>query len=150
MTQEERLYSLLREFRSKYPMTIGWRLRKNSKIILDHLYDDEEIEYAFYAQKNNNPLDILGTGVVALTNKRLIIGRDRVVIGYFFDSITPDLFDDLKVKSGIILGKIEIDMVKEFIVLSDIDKRALPEIEKKITSFMYDAKKKMKQVGEKE
>lgn len=140
MEQEEHLRELLSEFRSKYPMTIGWRLEKNSKIILKHLYDDEEILYAFYAQKNDNPLNILGTGVIALTNKRLVIGRDRVVFGYFFDSITPDMFSDLKVKSGVIFGKVEIDMLHEFIVLSDIDKRALPEIEKKISSFMQEAK----------
>lgn len=143
MEQEEHLRELLSEFRSKYPMTIGWRLEKNSKIILKHLYDDEEILYAFYAQKNDNPLNILGTGVIALTNKRLVIGRDRVVFGYFFDSITPDMFSDLKVKSGVIFGKVEIDMLHEFIVLSDIDKRALPEIEKKISSFMQEAKERL-------
>lgn len=143
MEQEEHLRELLSEFRSKYPMTIGWRLEKNSKIILKHLYDDEEILYAFYAQKNDNPLNILGTGVVVLTNKRLVIGRDRVVVGYFFDSITPDMFSDLKVKSGVIFGKVEIDMLHEFIVLSDIDKRALPEIEKKISSFMQVAKERL-------
>ena len=143
MEQEKRLRELLSEFRSKYPMTIGWRLEKNSKIILKHLYDDEEILYAFYAQKNDNPLNILGTGVIALTNKRLVIGRDRVVFGYFFDSITPDMFSDLKVKSGVIFGKVEIDMLHEFIVLSNIDKRALPEIEKKISSFMQEAKERL-------
>ena len=143
MEQEKRLRELLSEFRSKYPMTIGWRFEQNSKIVLKHLYDDEEILYAFYAQKNDNPLNILGTGVIALTNKRLVIGRDRVVFGYFFDSITPDMFSDLKVKSGVIFGKVEIDMLHEFIVLSNIDKRALPEIEKNISSFMHDAKCKM-------
>ena len=143
MNNEEKLRSLLSEFRSKYPMTIGWRLEKNSKIVLKHLYDDEEILYAFYAQKNDNPLNILGTGVIVLTNKRLVIGRDRVVVGYFFDSITPDMFSDLKVKSGVIFGKVEIDMLHEFIVLSNIDKRALPEIEKKISSFMQEAKERL-------
>ena len=143
MEQEKRLRELLSEFKSKYPMTIGWRFEKNSKIILKNLYDDEEILYAFYAQKNDNPLNILGTGVIALTNKRLIIGRDRVVFGYFFDSITPDMFSDLKVKSGVIFGKVEIDMLHEFIVLSNIDKRALPEIEKKISSFMQEAKERL-------
>ena len=85
----------------------------------------------------------MGTGVIALTNKRLVIGRDRVVIGYFFDSITPDMFSDLKVKSGVIFGKVEIDMLHEFIVLSNIDKRALPEIENKISSFMQEAKQRL-------
>ena len=143
MNQEKRLAELLSQFKQKYPFTIGWRLEKNSRVILDHLYNDEEIDYAFYAQKNDNPFNILGTGVIALTNKRLIIGRDRVVIGYFFDSITPDMFNDLKVKSGIFFGKIEIDMLKERIILSNIDKRALTEIEKNISEFMTEAKCEM-------
>ena len=102
MNQEQQLMEMLKDFKAKYFLTVGWRLKKNAKIILEHLYDDEEIQYAFYAQKNDNPLNILGTGVIALTNKRLLIGRDRVVIGYFFDSITPRMFNDLKVKSGIL------------------------------------------------
>ena len=143
MDKKESLLQLLESFQSKYFMTIGWRLEKNAQIILDHLHDDETIEYAFFAQKNANPLNILETAVVALTNKRLLIGRDRVVVGYFFDSITPDMFNDLKVKSGIIWGKLEIDTIKEFVVFSNIDKRALTEIEKKISNFMIDGKKQI-------
>ena len=143
MDKKESLLQLLESFQSKYFMTIGWRLEKNAQIILDHLHDDETIEYAFFAQKNANPLNILGTAVVALTNNRLLIGRDRVVVGYFFDSITPDMFNDLKVKSGIIWGKLEIDTIKEFVVFSNIDKRALTEIEKKISNFMIDGKKQI-------
>lgn len=126
----------LARFKSKYPLTIGWRLKKNSRVLLEHLHDDEVIRYVFYAQKNNSQLDILSTGIVAVTSKRLVIARDRVVIGYFFDSITPDLFNDLKVRSGIIWGKIIIDTVKELIVLSNISKGALVEIEEEITSAM--------------
>ena len=143
MDKKESLLQLLESFQSKYFMTIGWRLEKNAQIILDHLHDDETIEYAFFFYLNANPLNILGTAVVALTNKRLLIGRDRVVVGYFFDSITPDMFNDLKVKSGIIWGKLEIDTIKEFVVFSNIDKRALTEIEKKISNFMIDGKKQI-------
>ena len=149
MNNKDRLRQFLSEFKQKYPMTIGWRLEKNSRVILDHLHDDEEIVYAFYGQKNANPLNILGTCVVAITNERLIIGRDRVVIGYFFDSITPDMFNDLKVKSGIIWGKIEIDTVKEFVVLSNLDKRSLIEIEKNISEHMNDMKKEFEIVSNK-
>ena len=60
------------------------------------------------------------------------------MIGYFFDSITPDMFNDLKVKSGIIWGKIEIDTIKEFIVLSNISKSALVEIEREVGSAMLE------------
>ena len=134
------LETMLSNFKKKYPMTIGWRLKKNSRVLLEHLHDDEEIRYAFYAQKNNSSLDILVTGIVAITNNRLVIARDRVVIGYFFDSITPDMFNDLKVRSGIIWGKIIIDTVNELVILSNISKSALPEIEEEITSAMIELK----------
>ena len=111
MNNEEILRNQLVSFKSKYPLTIGWRLKKHSKLLLEHLHDDEVIRYAFYAQKNNSSLDVTSTGIIAVTNKRLVIARDRVVIGYFFDSITADMFNDLKVRSGIIWGKIIIDTI---------------------------------------
>jgi len=134
----------VKKFKSKYPMTVAWRLAKNAKVIEKHLNPGEKVLYVFAAQKNNNPLDIVSTAVIALTDKRLLIGRKRVVFGYFLDAITPDMFNDLKVLSGIIWGKIHIDTVKEFITLSNIDKKALPEIETMISSYMMAEKKKLK------
>lgn len=140
MNNKEILEKNLTNFKNKYPLTIGWRLKKHSKLLLEHLHDDEVIRYAFYAQKNNSSLDITSTGIIAVTNKRLVIARDRVVIGYFFDSITPDMFNDLKVRSGIIWGKIIIDTVKELVILSNISKNALIEIEEEVTSAMMELK----------
>ena len=119
-------------------------LEEGEKLVLDerHLNPGEEVLYVFVAQKNNNPFDILSTAVIALTNERILIGRKRVIAGYFLDSITPDMFNDLKVLSGIIWGKIHIDYVKEFVTLSNISKNALSEIETKISSFMMEQKKK--------
>lgn len=135
-------YELASEFKRKYPFTIGWRIKKNASIVDKHLNPGENVLYAFVAQKNDNLFNIIGSAVIALTNERILIGRKRVVFGYFLDSITPDLFNDLKVSSGIAWGKIYIDTVKEFVTLSNISKSALPEIETKITSFMMDEKKK--------
>ncbi len=141
--------SLIKNFKKKYPKTIAWRLKKNGRVVEKYLNSDESIKYIFAAQKNDNPLDITSTCVVALTNKRILIGRKRVVFGYFVDSITPDLFNDLKILSGIIWGKVHIDTAKEFITLSNIDKKALPEIENEISGFMMEAKKMYKnQKGE--
>mgnify|MGYP004605012695 FL=1 len=136
------VYEQVRAFKNKYPMTVGWRLKQNSEVIEKHLNPGEEVFYAFVAQKNDNPLDIISTAVVALTNERILIGRKRVVMGYFLDSITPDMFNDLKILSGIIWGKVYIDYVKEFVTLSNISKDALSEIETKISSFMMEQKKK--------
>ena len=91
-------------------------------------------------KKNKSSLDVTSTGIIAVTNKRLVIARDRVVIGYFFDSITADMFNDLKVRSGIIWGKIIIDTVNELIILTNISKSALPEIEEEVTSAMLELK----------
>ncbi len=136
------VYRRALKFKKLHPSTIGWRLKKNSEIVERHLNPDEHVIYVFVAQKNDNPLDILGTAVIALTDKRILIGRKRVVFGYFLDSITPDLFNDLKVKGGIFWGKVYIDTVKEFITLSNIGVEALPEIETQISSYMMDMKKK--------
>ena len=102
--EEERLnvYQHVARFKNKYPLTIGWRYRKNASIVEKHLNPGEYVVYAFIAQKNNNPFNIFGSAVVALTNERILIGRKRVVFGYFLDSITPDLFNDLKKLGGII------------------------------------------------
>ena len=136
------VYKEALKFKSKYPMSIGWRIKKNAEIVEKHLNPDENVLYTFVAQKNDNPLDIWSTAVVCLTDKRILIGRKRVCFGYFLDSITPDLFNDLKVKSGVLWGKIYIDTVKEFVTFSNIDQKALPEIETEITSYMMEQKKK--------
>lgn len=136
------VYEMALNFKKKHSMTIGWRVVKNASVIERHLNPGEEVLYAFVAQKNDNPFNIVSSAVVALTNKRIMIGRKRVVLGYFLDSITPDLFNDLKVSSGFIWGKIYIDTVKEFVVLSNISKDALDEIETAISSYMMEEKKK--------
>ena len=84
------------------------------------------------------------------TSKRILIGRKRVVFGYFLDSITPDMFNDLKVHGGLIWGRIYIDTVKEFVTLSNISLSALDEIETNITEYMMEEKKKYKDKDKKE
>ena len=140
------VYEQVLEFKRKYGMSVIWRLKKNSKVIEKHLNPDENVLYACAAQKNNNPFDIFSTAVITLTDKRLLIGRKRVIFGYFLDSITPEMFNDLKVLSGVIWGKIHIDTVNELVTLSNIDKRALDEIETMITSYMMNEKQKLRGV----
>ena len=138
------VYEKVIEFKAKYPLTIGWRAKKHCKIIDLHLNSEETVEYAFIAQKNDNPLDIITTNVVVLTNKRILIGQKRLLFGYFFTAITPDMFNDIKVAMGIFWGKIYIDTIKEFVTFSNIQKEALPEIETRITEYMMNEKKKYK------
>ena len=50
------------------------------------------------------------------------------------------MFNDLKVRSGIIWGKIIIDTINELVILSNISKSALQEIEEEVTSAMLELK----------
>lgn len=142
------VYKKVLEFKHRHPGTVAWRLRQNSSVVERHLNPDEEVLYAFAAQKNDSSFDIFGTAVIAITNKRILIGRKRVVIGYFLNSITPDMFNDLKVHGGLIWGRIYIDTVKEFVTLSNISLSALDEIETNITEYMMEEKKKYKDKDE--
>ncbi len=137
-------YKMVREFKNKYPMTIAFRLKQHCKVVDMHLNTDEEVIYAFAAQKNFGSFDIVNTNVVALTNKRIIIATKRLMWGYFFISITPDMFNDLTVVKELLWGKVQIDTIKEVVVLSNIDPKALPEIENNITTYMMEEKKKYK------
>lgn len=131
-----------RKFRRKYPLTLAFRLKAHSKILAKHLNYGEKIKYVFAAQKGTSSLDIVSTYVIAITDKRIMIARKRFVFGYFFIAITPDMFNDIKIKMGIIWAKIEIDTVKEFVVLSNIQSRAAKEIETAITEYVMKEKRK--------
>ena len=52
------------------------------------------------------------------------------------------MFNDLTVRKGIIFGSAIIDTIKENVILSNIDPKALPEIETVITEYMMQEKKK--------
>lgn len=144
------VYEKVREFKNKYPMTIAWRLKAHSKVIESHLNPGEEVLFAFAAQKNDNPLDIITTNVIVITNKRILLGQKRLLFGYFLVSITPDMFNDLTVSMGIIWGKIHIDTIKEVVHLSNIQREALDEIETAITEYMMEEKKKYKDMSVKD
>ena len=135
-------YEKLLEFKKKYPSTISWRLKAHSKVIEKHLNPGETVNFVFAAQKGYSSMDIFSTFVVVLTNKRILLAQKRVLWGYTYLSITPDMFNDLTVHSGLIWGKVYIDTVKETVVLSNISKDALDDIETYVTEYMMSEKKK--------
>ncbi len=137
-----KVYEEALRFKRRYPGTIAWRLKKHCQRIEEHLNPDEEVLYVFTGQKNNKFYDIISTAVFAITNKRLLIANDRLLFGYFLYSITPDMFNDLTVYSGLIWGKVAIDTVKEIVYVSNLSKKSLDEIETKVTEYMMEEKKK--------
>jgi hypothetical protein len=56
------------------------------------------------------------------------------------------MFNDMTVHSGLLWGKVYIDTIKETIILSNISKNALDDIETQITEYMMREKKKYKEV----
>ena len=132
----------VKRFKKKYPLTIAWRLKSNAKIVDMHLNPDEEVKYVFAGQKNNKFYDIFSTCVIAITNKRILIGRKRVIFGYMLDSVMPYMYNDLNIRSGLIWGKVFIDTVKEYVILSNISNEALTEIETEVSTYMMEEKKK--------
>lgn len=136
------VFQLAKNFRSKFPLTIAWRLRANSSIVEKHLNPGETIKYLFVGQKNARFYDVFSTAIVAITNERIVIGRKRVIFGYYFDSVMPYMYNDLNIKAGLIWGKIKLDTLKEEVVITNVDKAALPEVETNISTNMMRLKKK--------
>lgn len=136
------VYDQVTMFNKKYSGSVMWRIRKHSKVIEKHLNPGEEVLYSFAGQYNDNPLNIYCTVVVALTSKRILIGQKHILFGYTLNAITPDMFNDMQIKQGIIWGKIAIDTIKEEVVISNLAKNSLDEIETNISEFMMKEKQK--------
>ena len=131
-----RVYRLVCRFKRKYPMTIANCLKRHCIVASSIIDKEEEVLYAFAGQKNDTHGMIFDTCVVVVTDKRLIIGQKRLLWGYQVTTITPKLFNDLKIKSGLFWGKVEIDTVKEHLFVSNLDKKSLDEIETNVNGIM--------------
>lgn len=143
------IYEKAKEFKRKYPSTVAFRIKAHAKVAARFIGDDEVVKYVFVAQKNFNSFEIINTNIIVLTDKRIIVATKRLVFGYFFRMITPDMFNDLTIKNGLIWGKVIIDTINEKVVLSNIGSNALAEIDDNITMHMIKEKRKLKKESEK-
>ena len=139
------VYEMALKFKREHKGTVAFRIRKHSEIIERHLNPGEKVLYVFCGQKNTQSYMFINSCVVALTNKRLMIGQKRVLWGYFFTTITPDLYSDLKVRKNLIWSDVEIDTINENVYLSNISPTGAVEIETNVTEFMMKEKKKYKE-----
>lgn len=136
------VYDKIMEHAQKYPGTVAWRKKAHAKVIEKHLNDGEVVLYSFCCQKGFSSLELFNTYAVAITSKRILMAQKRVLFGYLLLSITPDMFNDLTIKTGLIWGKACIDTVKEVVVLSNLSKSSVDAIETAITEYMMSEKKK--------
>ena len=136
------IYDQAKLFMQKYRGSLVFRIKKHANVVERHLNPGEKASFVFVGQKNDNPFDIFSSCVVAITDRRILIGKKRILWGYFLSTITPDLYNDMQIYQGILWGKVTIDTVKEEIAISNISKKGLDEIETRISEFMMEAKKK--------
>ena len=138
------VYERIMEFRRKYHGGIAFRIKKHAEVVQKYIDPDEKILYAFCGQKNTSIKEIANTYAIVLTNKRILLGTKRIFWGSFFYTITPEMYNDMEIYRGLIWGKITIDTVKEEVILTNLPKSGLNEIESKISNFMREAKLKYK------
>lgn len=136
------VYNKVCEYINNYPGGIAWRLKKHSTVIEEHLNPEEEILFIFCGQKTLNKWDFASTCLIVITNKRLIIAQKKLIFGYTFISITPDMYNDLTVNQNLFWGSIIIDTIKEEITIMKLSKKALNRIETEITEYMIKEKQK--------
>lgn len=139
-----KIYDKIFDFNQKYSGGITWRIKKHARVVEDYINPDEEVLYAFCAQKNDKITEIFNTFAIVVTSKRILLGHKKLIWGSFLYSVTPDLYNDLKVYNGLFWGKIIIDTVKEEITLTNLPKKSLDEIETTISAFMIEAKQNYK------
>ena len=137
-----KVYKLARRFLRKYFGTIAFRIKAHSKVIEEHINSDEKLLYVFCGQKGYSSSEIFSSCVICLTDQRIMIATKRVLWGYFLTTITPDLFNDLKIHSGIIFGRVIIDTAKEKICISNLAKSSLKEVESAISTYINQIKNK--------
>ena len=142
------VYNRVCDYIREFPGGIAWRLKKHARVLETHLNPEEEIIFVFCGQKTLNPYDWFNTCIIAITNKRLIIAQKRLLWGYVLISITPDMYNDLTVKEGLLFGRIIIDTIKELITISKLSKRSLSKVETEITEYMMTEKRKYKENDE--
>lgn len=135
------IYKKIKDFKKRYPMTISWRLKAHSKVAAEHVNDDEEVLYAFAAQKLPSVFNLTSTYAIVVTDKRILLAQKRLIFGYFYYTITPDMFNDLTLKMGLFWGKVVIDTIKETVYLTFISKKALREIETVLSKYMMQEKR---------
>ena len=141
--KKNEIYEKVIDFKRRYPISISWRVREHSKVANKLINKDEKILYAFAAQKSPTSFNIFSTFVIVLTDKRIVLAQKRLIYGYFYYSITPDMFNDLTISMGLLWGKAIIDTVREQVYLSSLSRKAMEEIETVLSKYMIQKKREL-------
>lgn len=131
-----KIYILAKKFKEKFFGTVAFRIKAHSNVIQEHINKDEKLLYVFCGQRGHSNYEIFSSCIIVLTDKRILVGTKRVLFGYFYTSVSLKWFNDLKIQSGVLWGKIIIDTAKEVLVISNLAKGSLYEIENAISNVV--------------
>lgn len=86
---------------------------KHFSIISQNLMKDEEVKVAFIGLQNYiSPSKHNGNSAYAITNKRMISGQKKL-IGESFQTISLNNINDITLNTGMIMGVMTVDTIKE-------------------------------------
>ena len=112
---------------------------KHFEVIASNLRSDENVLFVFIGLHNYVSMTKHDNNFAyAITNKRILMGQKKV-IGQNFQSVALDQVNDIKFKSGLALGVITIDTIKETFNVA-LDKAQASNINDQIHRILMDLK----------
>ncbi|MDD4835326.1 MAG: PH domain-containing protein [Lutispora sp.] len=95
----------------------GWNEKwggKHFKIIENNLLDGEKVHLTFIGLHNYISATKHGNNFAyAITNKRIMMAQKNTIAGEKFQSVSLDNINDITFKSGVALGTVTVDTIKE-------------------------------------
>lgn len=86
---------------------------KHFKVIENNLQPDEDVKFAFIGLHNYKSMTKHdGNFAYAVSNKRILMGQQKL-IGVAFQSVSMDNINDITLQTGVLMGNVVIDTVKE-------------------------------------
>ncbi len=114
---------------------------KHFEVIASNLRADEDVLFVFIGIHNYVSMSKHDNNFAyAITNNRILMGQKKV-IGQVFQSVALDQVNDVTFKSGLALGVITIDTIKETFNVA-LDKSQAKNINDRIHELLFDFKNK--------
>jgi hypothetical protein len=122
------IYEKALEFKNRYPGTFGYRLKKHAKVIEDNLLEGEKVTNVYCGS-----LGTFDTAILAITNKRIILGHKKLFFGSKCVSINNDKICSVNAYNGMIWGKVIISSLSDdYFALYHLGKKASTKIQEGI------------------
>ena len=107
----ESVYEKARDFKNKYPGTIAFRLNKHAKVIEDNLLEGEKVIHVYCGLNYQNE-----TIIVAVTDKRVIVGHKNIFFGSFCYSIDKSKICEVYASQGVMWGYVRMSTLTDTFV----------------------------------